>query len=161
MSQDDLDRLINERRLVNEPFDDRQVAGFWSKAVAAFHDAQVHGISTDTSLQTAYRACLQATLAVLAAQGLRVKSTAGHYIAFYAMQKLGDEALRSIAVQFDDLRTMRAESVYEPAEDESELSRQLDTALRALTAGLPTIRARIVHARPGMAPFLAPLKALR
>jgi hypothetical protein len=125
MSQEDLDRLINEKRVVKEIFDDSQVAGFWSKAVAAFADAQVTDISTDTALQTAYRACLQATLAVLAAKGLRVKSTAGHYIAFYAMQKPEDEELRSIAVQFDDLRATRSESVYEPTEDESELRRQI------------------------------------
>ena len=54
MSQDDIDRLINERRLVKETFDDGQVAGFWSKAVAAFGDAQVADISTDTALQTAF-----------------------------------------------------------------------------------------------------------
>lgn len=151
MTQEDLDRLINDKRIVNEVFDDTQVAGFWSKAVAAFADARVAGISTDTALQTAYRSCLQATLGVLAANGLRVKSNAGHYIAFYAMQKLGDETLRSIAIQFDDLRTTRAESVYEPTEDEEELDRQLENAIRSLESGLPHIREWIVRARPGIA----------
>lgn len=66
MSQDDIDRLVSDRRLVHESFDDRQIAGFWSKATSAFADAQVAGLSTDTAFQTAYRACLQATLAVLA-----------------------------------------------------------------------------------------------
>lgn len=91
MSQDDIDRLVGDRRLVHESFDDDQVAGFWSKAASAFADAQVEGLSTDTAFQTAYRACLQATLAVLATYGLRVKSTAGHFTAFYTLQKLGDE----------------------------------------------------------------------
>jgi hypothetical protein len=96
--------------------------------VAAFGDAQVADISTDTALQTAYRACLQATLAVLATKGLRAKSTVGHYIAFYAMQKLDNEALRSIAVQFDDLRATRSQSVHEPREDEAEIKAQLSHA---------------------------------
>ena len=49
MTQEDLERLINDKRIVNEVFDDAQVAGFWSKAVAAFADARVRGISADTS----------------------------------------------------------------------------------------------------------------
>lgn len=38
MSQDDIDRLVSDRRLVRELFDDHQIAGFWSKAVSAFAD---------------------------------------------------------------------------------------------------------------------------
>lgn len=147
MSQDDIDRLISDRRLVQESFDDHQIAGFWSKAISAFADAQVAGLSTDTAFQTAYRACLQATLAVLASRGLRVKSTAGHFTAFYALQKLGDERLRTIAVQFDELRTTRSESVYEPTDD-SELVQQLHIALVALAASLPVLREWITKARP-------------
>lgn len=92
MSQDDLDRLINERRLVNEAFDDIQVAGFLIKALGAFDDAQVN----------------------------------------------------------DDLRTTRAESVYEPNEDEAELARQLANAIESLTLGLPLIRTWIVRTRPSI-----------
>jgi hypothetical protein len=158
MTQEDIERLINDKRIVNEMFDDAQVAGFWSKAVAAFADAHVRGISTDTALQTAYRSCLQATLGVLATKGLRVKSNAGHYIAFYAMQKLGDDTLRSIAVQFDDLRATRAESVYEPTEDEVELRRQLENAMRSLELGLPAIRAWIVRMRPSAKRLLSTLQ---
>ena len=79
MSHDDIDRLIADRRLAHQVFDDGQIAGFWSKAIAAFADSQVADISRDTALQTAYRACLQAAFAVLAARNLRVKSTAGHF----------------------------------------------------------------------------------
>jgi hypothetical protein len=158
MSQDDLDRLINEKRLVNEAFDDSQIAGFLSKAAAAFDDAQMHDISLDTRLQIAYRACLQATLAVLASKGFRVKSNAGHYIAFYAMQRLDDEGLRKIAIQFDDLRTTRAESVYEPNEDEAELDKQLTNALETLKVGLPLIRTWIVRTRPSIERHFLPQK---
>ena len=159
MSQDDIERLVSERRLVLESFDDHQIAGFWSKAMSAFADAQVAGLSTDTAFQTAYRACLQATLAVLGSRGLRVKSTAGHYTAFYALQKLGDERLRTIAVQFDELRTTRSESVYEPTDD-AELVPQLRIALAALAAGLPVLRQWITQARPTLGIVLAvPAKA--
>jgi hypothetical protein len=154
MSQDDIDRLINERHLVRESFDDGQVAGFWSKAVSAVADARVADISADTALQIAYRACLQATLAVLAAKGLRVKSTAGHYKAFYAMQKL-DDALRPIAIGFDELRTTRSESVYEPTEDEAELKTQLSRALAALDSGLPVLREWTISVRPTLTSLLA------
>jgi hypothetical protein len=40
MTREDLDRLINDKRIVNEVFDDAQVGGFWSKAVAALCDAE-------------------------------------------------------------------------------------------------------------------------
>ena len=154
MSTDDIDRLIADRRLARQAFDDAQVAGFWSKAVTAFADAQVTDISPDTALQTAYRACLQATFAVLATNDLRVKSTAGHFIAFYAMRKLDEGTLGPIAVQFDALRATRSESVYEPTEDEAELTQQLENAKRALERGLPVLRAWIASMRPGIARLL-------
>lgn len=150
MSQDDLERLVREHRLAWQEFDDAEVRGFWSKAITAFGETRVRGISTDTSLQIAYRACLQATLAVLAAIGLRPKSTAGHYIAFYSLQQLDDEALRRIAIQFDELRSTRAESVYEPNDDEVELQRQLGHATQALENGLPLMRAWLIKTRPSL-----------
>lgn len=160
MSQDDIDRLVSERRLAREPFDELQIAGFWPKAASAFADAQVAGLSTDTAFQTAYRACLQATLAVLATHGLRVKSTAGHFTAFYALQKLGDDRLRAIAVQFDELRTTRSESVYEPTDD-AEMVEQLRVALAALATGLPVLREWITNARPTLRSVLTSVRVVR
>jgi hypothetical protein len=37
MSQEDIDRLITERSLAREEFDDADVAGFWAKAVASYN----------------------------------------------------------------------------------------------------------------------------
>ena len=150
MSQQDIDRLLGERKLAEQQFDDTEVVGFWSKAITAFDETQVTGISTDTKLQIAYRACLQSALAVLAVRGLRPKSTAGHYVTFYALQKLDEEKLRAIAVRFDELRTTRAESIYEPGEDEAVLRRELANAMDALELGIPIMRALIVSARPGL-----------
>jgi hypothetical protein len=70
------------------------------------------------------------------------------------MQKLGDETLHAIAVQFDDLRATRAESVYEPTEDEIELRRQLENAMRSLSSGLPAIRAWMIRTRPSIEALL-------
>lgn len=62
MSAEDIERLVVERSLAREAFDDAQVAGFWAKAVASYRDAQVPGISPDGGLQLAYTGGLQATL---------------------------------------------------------------------------------------------------
>jgi hypothetical protein len=88
VSNDDIERLISERSVVRESFDNSQVAGSWAKAVASYSDARVPGVSTDGALELVYTSCLQATFAMLAARGLRVKSTGSHYKAFYALQRL-------------------------------------------------------------------------
>jgi hypothetical protein len=150
VSQEDIERLVAERSLAREEFDDAQVAGFWAKAVSSYADARVPGISSDGAFQLAYTAGLQATFALLAARGLRVKSTARHYKAFYAMQKL-DDALRRHAIRFDELRATRHESIYEPEEDEAEMAARLAGALAALGEALPEIHASIMAARPRLA----------
>lgn len=159
MSKDDIERLIGERAMVRQPFDDRQVAGFWSKSVASYEDARASNISADGRLQLAYTSGLQATFAVLAASDLRVKSTASHYKAFYAMQKLDDQGLQPFAVAFDELRATRHESVYEPDEDEAEIVDRLEEALQTLSRALPAIRAWLVKARPALADVLDSLRA--
>lgn len=150
MSEDDIDRLVAERSLVRQPFDDRQVMGFWAKAVASYRDAQVSEISTDGRLQLAYTAGLQATFAVLAAVGLRVKSTSSHYKAFYAMQKLDDPVLQALAVRFDELRATRHESIYEPGEDETAVAERLGEAVDALALALPAMRGWLVAHRSNL-----------
>lgn len=155
MSQVELDRLVAERSLAREDFDDRQVAGFWSKSLASFADARVPSISADGAFQLAYTAALQATFAVLATQGLRVKSTASHYKAFYAMQRLGDDALRRYAIRFDELRATRHESIYQPVDDEIEMTRRSAEALSMLEGALPTLRAWLVAQRSSLDQILS------
>lgn len=155
MSADDIERLIAERSLARTPIDDAQIAGFWAKSIASYHDAQVHGISADGALQLAYTAGLQATFAVLAARGLRVKSTASHYKAFYALQKLDDPQLRGYAARFDELRATRHESIYEPDEDEAEIATRVTDALATLRQALPAVRAWLARERPTLATSLA------
>ena len=157
MSQEDVDWLVAERSLAREKFDDDDVAGFWAKAVNSFADARVPAISRDGAFQHAYTAALQAPLAVLAAHGLRVKSTANHYKAFFAMQRLED-ALRPHGILFDKLCATRHESVYEPREDETEIAEQLAQALTRVPPALVAIRASILAARPTLANRLLPLR---
>lgn len=154
MSQADIDRLVAERSLARDEFDDDVVAAFWAKAVASYADARIPGISTDGAFQHAYTAALQATFAALAAHGLRVKSTANHYKAFYALQKLND-ALRGHAIVFDELRATRHESIYEPHSDEGEMAAQLAHALIALPKALAALRLSIITVRPRLASTLA------
>ena len=156
MNVEDLERLITERSLIRQTFDEAQIAGFWAKAVASYRDARVAGISADGRLQLAYTAGLQATFAALAARGLRVKSTAGHFKAFYALQKLGDPALRTYAVRFDELRAIRHESIYEPEEDDTEIVNRLADALALLDEAMPAIRRWLLREHPAVAAALTP-----
>lgn len=149
MSHEEIDRLIQERSLARVAFDDAHVTGYWTKAVTSFRDAQLPGLSADGALQHVYTAGLQATFAVLAAADLRVKSTAGHYKAFYAMQKLGDQRLRSVAIQLDELRVTRHESVYEPAES-ADVAGRLTEASHAMRTALGIMREWLVARRPSL-----------
>lgn len=157
MSQGEIERLLAERSLARQEFDDAQVAGFWAKAAGSYADARVPGISRDGAFQLAYTAVLQATFAVLAARGLRVKSTASHYKAFYALQKLGDESLRRHAIRFDEMRVTRHESIYEPEEDEGEMAARLQEALATLADVLPLMRTWLATERRRLVGTLAPL----
>ena len=59
MSQEDIDRLIAERSLARQEFDDAQVARYWAKAVGALANARVVGLSSDTAFQIVYTGALQ------------------------------------------------------------------------------------------------------
>lgn len=149
MSNQDIDRLVAERSLVREPFEDEEVAGYWAKALGTFADAQAEGLSSGSAFQLAYTAALQATLALLAAHGLRVRSAANHYMAFYAMQKLGAR-VRNHALAFDALRLTRHQSVYEPGHDEQDIRERLGRAIEKVRNTLPVIRSAILEVRPAL-----------
>lgn len=157
MSRDDLERLVTERSLVSQDTDDGQITGYWAKAVTSYSDARSPDLSPDGALQLAYTASLQATFAVLAASGFRVKSTASHYKAFYAMQKLDDPALRQYAIAFDDLRQTRHLSIYEPEREGAVIRAELTEALATLGEALPAVRSWLVAKRPSIKAKLAAL----
>jgi hypothetical protein len=149
MSEADIDRLVADRSLVRERFRDEDLAILWSKAAAAYADAVVPGLSTDSAFQIIYRAALQAAIATLAAHGLRVKSTANHYKTFYALQHLTD-ALEPHGKAFNDMRAVRNESVYEPTHDEAEVARHFSEARTFMPGSLAALRSAIIAVRPGI-----------
>jgi len=148
MSTADIDRLIAERSLERFEFSDGEIAGFWLKAVTSFTDAGEPNLSPEATLQLAYTAGLQATFAALAAAGLRVRSSASHYKAFYALQRLGHDKLRTFATRMDDLRQLRHQSVYEPIEDDANAAAGAAEARAMLEAMLPDVKAWLVRQRP-------------
>jgi hypothetical protein len=150
MSEADIDRLVGERSLERQNFRDEEIVSFWSKAAASYADARVAGLSTDGAFQIIYKAALQASIATLAAHGLRVKSTANHYKTFYALQKLA-AALEPHGADFQEMRAVRNDSVYEPTHDEAEVSESLAEARASMPISLAALRTEIIRVRPGLA----------
>lgn len=150
MSDEDIDRLVADRSLVREEFRDEEVVSFWSKAAEGYADARVPGLSSDGAYQCIYRAALQASIATLAANGLRVKSTANHYKTFFALQKL-TAALEPHGAMFNEMRALRNESVYEATHVGPEMAGHLATALTSIPVSLAALRTVIIAARPGLA----------
>lgn len=143
--------------MIREAFDDEQVAGYWTKALASFTDSHAQGLSADGAYLFAYTAALQAALAVLAAHDLKVRGTSNHYLTFYAIQKL-NATMRECGRRFDALRLARHQVVYEPEHDEAETADRLARAMDALRVGLPACRDEIIAVRPSVSMGLAPLR---
>lgn len=157
MSNADIQRLVDDHSLIREPFDDEQVAGYWTKAMASWMDAQAEGLSTDGAYVIAYTAALQASLAVLAAHNLKVRGVSNHYMTFHAVQQL-NATMFQCGRKFDALRLTRHQSVYEPVHNEVNMVKQLARAMDTLRSGLPASRAEIIATRPPLAATLAPLR---
>jgi hypothetical protein len=135
MSEADIDRLVAERSLERHAFRDEDVVSLWSKAAASYADASVPGLSTDGAFRSIYNAALQAAIATLAAHGLRVKSTANHYRTFYAIQKLTD-ALEPHGLDFQEMRAVRNDSVYEATHNPAEVAESLTEAQASMPSSL-------------------------
>lgn len=149
MSGADIDRLVAERSLERQNFRDEDVVSLWSKAAASYADASVPGLSTDGAFQSIYKAALQASIATLAAHGLRVKSTANHYKTFYAIQKLTD-TLEPHGLDFQEMRAVRNDSGYEPTHDAAEIADSLSEARASMPGSLAALRNSIIGVRPGL-----------
>jgi hypothetical protein len=156
VSEADIDRLVAERVLAREEIDDEQVATLWGKAMAALADSHALGMSSAGAFQLVYTAALQATVTVLFAHGLRPKSTANHYHAFLALQKLQD-GLRQHAIRLDRLRITRHRSVYE-AYEVPDMDQQLTRARRDLAEALPVLRGAVIEVRPRLKDELAQVR---
>lgn len=153
----EIERLIEERSLIRESFTDAQVVGFWDKAAGSLEGARFAGMPAENAYQLAYTAALQISLAVLAAYGLRVKSTSNHYLTFHVVQRL-DHTLDAPGRRLDGLRHTRHQSVYEPSHDEEEMERRLAGAFERLREALPVFRRAILAVRPALAASLRVLQ---
>lgn len=157
MSESGIDRLLEERSLLRETFTDPQIIGFWDKAATSLADARSGAISTEGAFQLTYTAALQASLAVLAAHGLRVRSVANHYLTFHTVEKL-DPALRVHGQRLNGLRAARHQTIYEPEHDEAHIANQLAGAFERLREALPVFRRAILAVRPTLASSLRVLQ---
>lgn len=149
MSGSEIQRLIEERSLIRENFTDAQVPAFWDKAAGSLESTRLAGMPTENAFQLAYTAALQISLAVLAAHGLRVKSTSNHYLTFHVVQRL-DQTLNEPGRRLDGLRNARHQSIYEPSHDDEEMGRRLAGAFERLREALPVFRSAILKVRPSL-----------
>lgn len=149
MTSPRLQRLLADRDLSEEPAPDAEVVGFWKKAMRAYGDSRLPGISPAGAFNAGYEAALDAATALIREAGYRVKASGRHHWAtFYAIQGLGDEEMEGFGFELDSVRGARHENVYEAEEDEALATRRRDQ-LHALLAGfLPTAYARLLARRP-------------
>ena len=146
-----LELLIGDRRLSEEQFDNSELAGLWARAVSAWHDAGVTGLSTEGAFVRAYDAARQAAVTVLAAHGLRVKSGQGHhYITFYALGALEIPELSGFAAEFEAVRNSRHLAVYEAELDPNALIGDLGRLRSAVERFLPEARRHLVSQLPAL-----------
>lgn len=147
MGEAEIEQLLADRSLVREALTDELVVSIWAKAAASYADAAVAGLTSEAAFQLLYTAAFQATVATQAAHGLRPKSTANHYKAFYALRKL-DPAAEPAGTMFDEMRGTRNESVYESTHDEVELAAMLVEARGNLPGMMAALRMSIIAVRP-------------
>jgi hypothetical protein len=136
--------LIDSKRLHEQEAAPEQVSALWQKAVESGADAELRGISLDGAIRSAYDAGHLATLALLAAHGLRTSSGPGHHeVAFSAAALLTPETLGDLLPDSIEIRGLRRGSMYDPSIAETE---DRDLAIAWMRRTLPAIRAAIVRA---------------
>lgn len=142
-------KLLDSGRLKQQDMTLESVAALWQKAVSSARDAELHGMSVDGALRSAYDAGLGAALALLAAHGLRTASGQGHHeVVFAAAAALGGEDLADLIPDSMEVRGLRKGSMYDPVIAGPE---ERDQAIEWVRRTLPVVRRAIVDRTPGMA----------
>lgn len=129
--------------------DPAKVSALWKKALRSLRSSRAPEIDADTAVDAAYKALLQASMALLESEGYRVGSATGghHYLTFRAVTGLGYPALDHLDEDTEFVRRLRASAVYEPEEaSASDLGRIQQLAVTVL----PAIRAAIAARRPAL-----------
>jgi hypothetical protein len=146
--------LLDNRRIAEQEFAQADVVTLWQKAVASAKDAKLQDLSVDSAIRLAYDAGHLAALALLAAHGLKTSSGQGHHeMAFHAAAGLGGEPLDDLVADSEEIRGLRKGSMYDPALA-GEAERKLSVAWVNRT--LPSIRAALVNADQTLDQRLAP-----
>lgn len=149
MTSPEIERLLAAHALVALQASDDEVAVIWRRALRAYQDSHLPGLSPAGAFNAAYEAALSAAAALVRDAGYTVKSSGGHHWAtFFAIQGLESEELRRFGIQLDGLRRKRHDNVYGTVEDKSlaELWRNQMHAL--LERFLPAAYARLLERRP-------------
>jgi hypothetical protein len=142
-------RLLEDRDLAEQAADDAEIAGFWRKALRAYRDSNVPGLSPQGSFNAAYEAALDAATALVREAGYRVQSrTRHHWAAFYAVQGLEDPVLEELGTDLDATRTERHENVYRPEDDEALAERRRDELHQILGQLVPAAYRVLLERRP-------------
>lgn len=152
---DTIQRYLNEGYLDEIPATREEVDALWKKAGVSASDASQPNLSADGTLQFAYQAQMQATMALLRARGLRtVTGDRSHHhrliesVRAFAKDE-GQVALVQAMSALDALRQERAQSIYDA-----------DTATpEEATAALTAMRTMLPEAGESLASLLPALPA--
>lgn len=106
--------LIDNRQVEVVAPDIETVVGVWTKAFHSAADARSSGISTDTRVDAAYKAALQAAHALSESFGYRIRGTGHHRTTFVVASEVGVPGLEELSIDMEAHQRARAAAVYEP-----------------------------------------------
>ncbi|HEX8691999.1 MAG TPA: hypothetical protein VF746_06250 [Longimicrobium sp.] len=149
MTSPEIERLLTAHTLVALEASDDEVAVIWRKALRAYQDSHLPGLSSPGAFNAAYEAALAAAATLVRDAGYTVKSPGGHHWAtFYAIQGLESEELARFGTELDGLRRKRHDNVYGTVEDTALAERWRNQMHAVLDKFLPAAHARLIARRP-------------
>jgi hypothetical protein len=149
---DRIQNLVDAGRLSREPAPDDEIAGLWTNAVQAFHDAQVDSISANGRLLRAYDAGRIAAAAIVRSRDLRVRAANHHELTLAVAALASGPDLAKAFNEMDGIRRFRADLEYgwRAGASDADVQRALDVVRRVLqggsaelTASRPSLSARL------------------
>jgi hypothetical protein len=141
---------LQARRIEPRAAADKEVLGFWAKAITAYGDTLNASASVESRLLRAYDAARIAAFAMVRDAGYRTRGgESHHYVTFDIARSLAaDPDLRQSLARMDGLRKVRHAVEYEASDDVDEAAveeaRQL--AEQVITLGAVHLR----NKRPGL-----------
>lgn len=140
-------RLLQERRLEDYTAADSEVVGFLEKAVRAIADAQA-GISEEGAFLRAYEATFLCATAAILNAGYRTRGTAEghHHLLVLVLRHLGVPTFTDLGNRWERLKQLRNQSMY----DGDARPRPEDVADMIAVAGelFTAVRQEVITSRP-------------